>query len=265
MAEVSTDPPGRVNSRAALIAAALEEFKDKGYEAATLVGIAERAGVTTGAVYAHFRGKLDLFFQAVGMRSVDGLMHETFADPTSKPKVDVAAVLARDLARPAPPESLLLLDVLVLARRDPRLATTMRRLMTTKVEAWTAATEAGRNAGLIGTDLSAEDVARLLALLKVGKMALAVVQPRSPSQAAFMRVADAVFGGARSRTRSRSALTAVAAEAAKAMRARADFEAAVVAATEAGHSLRQVGEAAGVSHEQIRRIVAEATDRPDGD
>ena len=37
-----------------------EEFTTKGYEAATVAGIAKRAGVTTGAVYAHFAGKLDL-------------------------------------------------------------------------------------------------------------------------------------------------------------------------------------------------------------
>lgn len=50
----------RPNSRAALIGAALEEFSTKGYEAATVAGMAERAGVTTGALYAHFAGKLDL-------------------------------------------------------------------------------------------------------------------------------------------------------------------------------------------------------------
>jgi AcrR family transcriptional regulator len=246
-----------VNSRAALIAAALEEFTDKGYETATLASIAERAGVTTGAVYAHFRGKLDLFFEAVGIRSVDRVMHGTLADAAAKPSLDAAAVLGRDLARPVAPESLLLLDVLVLARRDPRLATTMRRLMATKLEAWTAAAEAGRAAGAITSDLDAEDIAALLALLAVGKMALAIVQPRPPSAAALMRIGDAMLTGAGDGSGSADPLSAVATEAARAMRARADFEAAVVAASEAGHSLRQVAEAAGVSHEQIRRIVAD--------
>ena len=57
----------RANSRAALIDAALEEFSTKGYEAATVAGIAERAGVTTGALYAHFAGKLDLLLATVGL------------------------------------------------------------------------------------------------------------------------------------------------------------------------------------------------------
>jgi DNA-directed RNA polymerase sigma subunit (sigma70/sigma32) len=29
-----------------------------------------------------------------------------------------------------------------------------------------------------------------------------------------------------------------------------------------GHSLRQIGEAAGMSHERVRRIVAEGDERP---
>ena len=57
--------PGRASSRSALIVAALDEFSEKGYEAATVAGIAERAGVTTGALYAHFDGKLDLLLGGV--------------------------------------------------------------------------------------------------------------------------------------------------------------------------------------------------------
>ena len=61
----------RANSRAALIDAALEEFSTKGYEAATVAAIAERAGVTTGALYAHFAGKLDLLLATVGLTPAD--------------------------------------------------------------------------------------------------------------------------------------------------------------------------------------------------
>ena len=53
--------------REALLDAAVAEFTSKGYEAATVAGIAARAGVTTGAVYGHFRSKLELLLEAVGL------------------------------------------------------------------------------------------------------------------------------------------------------------------------------------------------------
>ena len=56
----------RTSSRDALIDAAVEEFAEKGYEATKVSDIAERAGVTTGALYGHFDGKLDLLMATLG-------------------------------------------------------------------------------------------------------------------------------------------------------------------------------------------------------
>jgi AcrR family transcriptional regulator len=253
-----SDPSGRANSRAALIAAALEEFTDKGYEAATVADIAERAGVTTGALYAHFRGKLDLLVQAVGLRSMDDLVKDAYAGKAPLSSVDIGVVFGRGIARPTAKQSLLLLDVIVLARRDAALAARFGRLLAAKIHAHAAATERGRAAGVIAPDLSSDDVSRLVSLLAFGKMAFASLGAELPSEAAFIGFADAVLRSGGPAERPQSELARVAADSAKAIRARAKFEASVVAAINAGHSLRQVGEAAGVSHEQVRRIVADA-------
>jgi AcrR family transcriptional regulator len=257
MEDESADPSGRANSRAALIAAALEEFTDKGYEAATVAGIAERAGVTTGALYAHFRGKLDVLVQAVGLRSFDNLVKDAYAGAARRAPDQISVVFGRDMARPIAKQSLLLLDVIVLARRDPNLAARFRRLLAAKIEDLVAATDEGRAAGVITPDLSSEDLSRLAVLLAFGKMALAALDAELPSEAAFITFANAVLGSGAAK-RHPSELDRVAADSAKAIHARAKFEASVLAATKAGHSLRQVGEAAGISHEQVRRIVADA-------
>ena len=78
-----SDTP-RANSRAALIDAALEEFSTKGYEAATVAAIAERAGVTTGALYAHFAGKLDLLLATVGLAPADEVV-DTIVGMVARP------------------------------------------------------------------------------------------------------------------------------------------------------------------------------------
>ena len=48
-------------ARRRILASALHEFRAHGFEAASLRTIADRAGVTTGAIYGYFPSKLDLF------------------------------------------------------------------------------------------------------------------------------------------------------------------------------------------------------------
>ncbi len=49
-----------VATRAALIEAAAGEFDERGYLGASMDGVAERAGMTKGALYFHFRSKADM-------------------------------------------------------------------------------------------------------------------------------------------------------------------------------------------------------------
>ena len=44
-----------------LVAAALDVFVERGYEAATLADVARRAGVTKGTIYLYFASKEALF------------------------------------------------------------------------------------------------------------------------------------------------------------------------------------------------------------
>ncbi|NBE56992.1 TetR/AcrR family transcriptional regulator, partial [Streptomyces boluensis] len=49
-------------NRAKVLAAARAEFAARGYPGAKVDGIAERAGLTRGAVYSNFPGKRALYF-----------------------------------------------------------------------------------------------------------------------------------------------------------------------------------------------------------
>ena len=51
----------RERTRAALLAAARELVREKGYEHTTLREVAQRAGMTSGAIYGNFRDREDLF------------------------------------------------------------------------------------------------------------------------------------------------------------------------------------------------------------
>lgn len=50
----------RARTRAALIEAARAIIREHGYDALTLASVAERAGMTTGAIYGNFKNRTDL-------------------------------------------------------------------------------------------------------------------------------------------------------------------------------------------------------------
>ena len=66
---MSTQPPKRrgrpkgdqrTGTRAKLVEAAIALIRERGYEGTTLAAVAERAGLTTGAIYGNFKNRTDL-------------------------------------------------------------------------------------------------------------------------------------------------------------------------------------------------------------
>ncbi|MBP8246539.1 MAG: TetR/AcrR family transcriptional regulator [Phenylobacterium sp.] len=51
----------RARTRAALMAAARDMAREKGFDAVTMEDVARRAGMTSGAIYGNFRNRQDLF------------------------------------------------------------------------------------------------------------------------------------------------------------------------------------------------------------
>jgi AcrR family transcriptional regulator len=247
----------RANSRAALIEAALEEFSTKGYEAATVAGIAERAGVTTGAMYAHFRGKLDLLLATVGLTPAEEVV-DTIVGTVARPWSEASRIMSHGLATPPGRGTRLLLDVIVVARRDPHVARILRRGLETYLDAMKVANDKGVALGAIDPALRTDELARLFALLTFGRIVFAVLDEPPPSDEAFRRFTDLLLQSADvDGHEGRPALARVRARATTAERTQRSLHDSIVEAVEAGHSLRQVGAAAGVSHERVRQVLRE--------
>lgn len=254
---LTSGPPGRRrSSRDALIAAALVEFSEQGYESATVTDIAERAGVTTGALYAHFRGKLDLLLEALGLTSASTLFRE-LAAVASQPWPEVSRVLSENMASVPDDAALLLLDVVVAARRDASVAEVLRAGLATYEKGLVRATEAGTELGLLDPALDPTDLVRVLALLSFGRLVSEAIGAPAPAPHAYDRLVDLLFrsSGATTEDESPAAIAKVRARAGALERARDELAEQVVEAVEAGYSLRQVGAAAGVSHERVRQML----------
>src|SRR5262245_35887476 len=56
------------STRATLLDVAADTFEQDGYGATSVRDLADRSGLTTGAIYAHFRGKANLLAEAVKVR-----------------------------------------------------------------------------------------------------------------------------------------------------------------------------------------------------
>ncbi|MAT06076.1 MAG: hypothetical protein CL424_13640 [Acidimicrobiaceae bacterium] len=69
--------PRTERTRAAIIAAALDELADVGYGALTIESVARRAGASKATIYRHWSGKLDLFADVIASLKQMPRHHET--------------------------------------------------------------------------------------------------------------------------------------------------------------------------------------------
>jgi len=256
MSKQSSAERPRTSARQALLDAAVAEFTNKGFEAATVAAIARRAGVTTGAVYAHFRSKLELLLEAVGLHTADTFVRRALAI-AKRPAHERSHSLARGLVgRPIVQRDLLLIDAIVRARRDPQVARTYHRVIQAHVEGFELTARLGSEAGRIDPVLPLDELARLVVALAFGVMVLRALDQAPPSDQTAARLVEQLL---RPSTGEKGAddplLARVEIRARAAERAEADLHAAIRQAAAQGRSLRRIGSAAGLSHERVRRIV----------
>ena len=251
---VRTDP----NARKALIEAAVEEFSRHGYAATTVAGIARRAGVTTGAVYAHFDGKLDLMLEALGLRTTNRFLD--VAESAAKvPAGELTELLAKGLnAATMGRRGAILLDVIAFARHDAEAREALTKMVAMRQQAFEHTTRAGVESGFIDPALPHDELARLMIALAFGMIVQRTLGESTPGTATVSELARLLLHPAPDEARGHTArLARIKARAANAARAQRALRSAIVDAANEGHSLRQLGQAAGVSHEWIRAMLAE--------
>ncbi len=172
-----------MSTRARLVDAAAEVFTERGYDGAGVQEIARRAGLTTGPIYANFRGKADLLAEAIESRSsheIEALLGLTDCSPT-----ELLAALGRSLARPKPNDvNALLVVAVVAARRDTEVATALRVHVQREIDQLGILITRARDAGEIDDDLATVALARFCLALAFGSVALDTlgVDPPDPKE-----------------------------------------------------------------------------------
>jgi AcrR family transcriptional regulator len=154
-------------TRERLLRAAADVFAERGYDGTRVADIAAAAGVSNGALYAHFASKADLLVDALrthGRR----LLADLFATDPDRSVMELLLVIGRWLPRRRDARGYLIVEALVAARRDRDVARPMRDYVGERADWLAGLMRAAQAAGEIDPALSPNALAHFCLLLSMG-------------------------------------------------------------------------------------------------
>jgi AcrR family transcriptional regulator len=154
-------------TRERLLAAAADVFAERGYDGTRVADIAAAAGVSNGALYAHFGSKAELLVAALRAHGQRLLADMVAADP-SRPITEILLTVGRGLRRRRDARGYLIVEALVTARRDKDVAVPMRDLAEERASWLTELMRDAQAAGEIDPSLSPDALAHFCLLLGMG-------------------------------------------------------------------------------------------------
>ena len=154
-------------TRERLLRAAADVFAARGYDGTRVADIAAAAGVSNGAMYAHFPSKAELLAGALrthGRR----LLADVFAADPDRSITDLLLVIGRWLPRRRDVRGYLIVEALVAARRDEDLARPMRDYVGERADWLAALMRAAQASDEVDPGLSPGALAHFCLLLAMG-------------------------------------------------------------------------------------------------
>ena len=186
--------PERAPTRERLLAAAVEVFVEQGYEGARVQDIARAAGLTTGAIYANFRGKGELLFDAIGARAADE-MAAMLSEARGHEVRELLELLGDRLVRPRD-QAALLVDAIASARRDPDLAAALRDRLAEREQVLVGLVERAKREDAIDRAIDTDAFARFCLTLALGALVVRTLHVTPPDGDAWhqliTRLLDAI-------------------------------------------------------------------------
>jgi len=154
-------------TRERLLQAAADVFARRGYDGTRVADIAAAAGVSNGALYAHFGSKAELMVAALRTHGRKVLAEQFAADP-EQPIAELLLAIGRALPRQQDPCGYLVVEAMVAARRDEDVARPMRDYTGERGDFLAELFRIGQAGGEIDTGLSPNALAHLCLLLSMG-------------------------------------------------------------------------------------------------
>ncbi len=171
--------------RAALIDAAAQVFAEEGYSGARVQSIAERAGLTTGAMYNRFTGKSELLLEALDLHT-STLVDELVAAELSA--TDLLKTVGVALLDDQSHASALLLEAFMAARREEDIADRLRPRLADERARLAKLVDADKDGGVIHKDLDTNAVVTFCQSVSLGMRMLTVIDAQMPEPEAWQNV-----------------------------------------------------------------------------
>jgi AcrR family transcriptional regulator len=156
-------------TRQRLLATAAGVFARLGYERASIAQIASDAGLSTGAIYAHYAGKAELFVATLRAHAEQEVAHLLGGEST----LDFASFLVargESLERRSTADSNLLIEAVVAAKRDPQVLQVLVTSFADRERMLVDLLRAAQEVGAIDDDLAPEAVVRFTFMLALGSV-----------------------------------------------------------------------------------------------
>jgi AcrR family transcriptional regulator len=151
-------------TRERLLRAAADVFAERGYDGTRVADIAAAAGVSNGALYAHFPSKADLLVAALRTHGRH-LLGQLFAADPDRPVVDLLLTVGRSLPRC---RDALIVEALVAARRDEDVAGPMREYVGERADWLADLVDLAQTRGELDPATSPQALAHFCLLLAMG-------------------------------------------------------------------------------------------------
>jgi AcrR family transcriptional regulator len=154
-------------TRKRLLRAAAEVFAERGYDGTRVADIAAAAGVSNGALYAHFGSKAGLLVAALREYGRPVLADLLAAEP-DRPITELLLVIGRGLTKSREPGGYLITEALVAARRDEQVAVPMRDYTKERADWLAGLVRVAQDSGELDRALSPAALAHFCLLLAMG-------------------------------------------------------------------------------------------------
>jgi AcrR family transcriptional regulator/ferredoxin len=158
-------------TRERLLRAAADAFAERGYDGTRVADIAAAAGVSNGALYAHFASKADLLADALRTHGRH-LLADMFAAAPDRPVVDLLLAVGRGLRHRLDARGYLIVEALVAARRDEDVARPMREYIAERADWLAGLMRLAQAGGELDPALSPDALAHFCLLLAMGSTLL---------------------------------------------------------------------------------------------
>ncbi len=156
-------------TRERLLDAAARVFELKGYEGATVAQIAREAGVSSGAIYAHYASKAELLADALRAHAARATA-SVLPPGSSTDAVTLLVALGTRLGTREHEATSLLAEALLASRRDAELAQVLAAALGEREALMAGLLARGQAAGELTGDVSPEAAARFSLMLSLGSM-----------------------------------------------------------------------------------------------